>query len=49
MATAPSSQFGLLLRRSLADLFRNKQFLIARINGALTFALMLGSLDYQAR
>jgi ABC-type multidrug transport system ATPase subunit len=47
MANTVGSQFGLLLRRSAQSLYRDGQFLRARLFGALTFALMLGSLNYR--
>lgn len=37
----------MLIRRSFQALFRNEQFVKARLFGALTFALILGSLNYQ--
>lgn len=46
MAASIGAQFKLLARRSFQDLYRNGEFLRARLFGSLTFALMLGSLNY---
>jgi len=47
MPTSVGTQLRLLVRRSLQDLFRDAEFLRARLFGGLTFAVMLGTLNYQ--
>jgi ABC-type multidrug transport system ATPase subunit len=47
MTASIGTQFQSNMLRSLQSLFRNKGFLIARLSGAIQFAWILGTLDYQ--